>query len=267
MQKVVLVTGASSGLGLATALHLSEKGFNVFGTSRDPNKYKKKLPFDILSLEITNRDSINECVNQVIKRSNKIDILINNAGRGITGPIEEIDNGAVIDNFETNCFGPINMCQAVLPHMRNQRYGLIINITSIAGHTGLPFRGIYSASKSALSIITESLRMEVKKFGIDVCTVAPGDFATNIASRRYHSPIIKNSPYEKYLDSLNTMNSHVDDGNPPEQVAILIEKIISKRKTNVHYQVGPFIQKLSKMLKKILPSRIFEKLIMNHYNL
>ena len=99
MQKVVLVTGASSGLGLATALHLSEKGFNVFGTSRDPNKYKKKLPFDILSLEITNRDSINECVNQVIKRSNKIDILINNAGRGITGPIEEIDNGAVIDNF------------------------------------------------------------------------------------------------------------------------------------------------------------------------
>ena len=109
--------------------------------------------------------------------------------------------------------------------------------------------------------------MEVKKFGIDVCTVAPGDFATDIASSRYHSPIIKNSPYDKYLDSLNTMNSHVDDGNPPEEVAVLIEKIISKRKTNVHYQVGPFVQKLTKILKKILPSRIFEKLIMNHYNL
>ena len=267
MQKVVLITGASSGLGLATALYLSEKGFNVFGTSRDPNKNKNKLPFDLLQLEITNRESINKCVNEVIKRSNKIDILINNAGRGITGPIEEINNEAIIDNFNTNCFGPINMCQAVLPHMRSQYSGLIINITSIAGHTGLPFRGIYSASKSALSLITESLRMEVKKFGIDVCSVAPGDFATDIASRRYHSPIIKNSPYEKYSDNLNTMNSHVDKGSPPKKVAKLIERIIYKRKTSVHYQVGPFIQKLTKTLKKILPSRIFEKLIMNHYKL
>ena len=267
MQKVVLITGASSGLGLATALHLSEKGFNVFGTSRDPKKYKEKLPFDLLPLEITDRDSINKCVNEVINRSNKIDILINNAGRGITGPIEEINHDAVIDNFKTNCFGPVNICQAVLPHMRSQSSGLIVNITSIAGHTGLPFRGIYSASKSALSIITESLRIEVKKFGIDVCSVAPGDFATDIASRRYHSPIIKNSPYKKYFDNLNKMNSHVDNGNPPDQVAKLIEIIIRKRKISVHYQVGPFIQKLTKTLKKILPSRIFEYLIMNHYKL
>ena len=167
MQKVVLITGASSGLGLATITSF-KKGFTVFGTSRDPKKYTDKLPFDLLPLEITDRDSINKCVNEVIKRSNKIDILINNAGRGITGPIEEINHNAVIDNFETNCFGPVNMCQAVLPHMRSQSSGLIVNITSIAGHTGLPFRGIYSASKSALSIITESLRIEVKKFGIDV---------------------------------------------------------------------------------------------------
>ena len=133
---------------------------------------------------------------------------------------------------------------------------------------GLPFRGVYSSSKSAFSIMTESLRMEVKSFGIEVCTLAPGDYNTDIASRRYHAPVIKNSPYQRiYKENLDTMNKHVSDGNSPQEIAFAIAEIIKKGKPAVHYQVGPFMQKLSKILKGILPNRIFEKLIMNHFKL
>lgn len=268
MKKVVLITGASSGLGLATALHLHNKGFHVFGTSRNPKKYTDPLPFTLLALEITDTDSITNCVAKVLKETQRLDILINNAGVGITGPMEEIQSDAVAANFATNCFGPLEMAQAVLPQMRHQKSGLIINVTSIAGVMGLPFRGVYSASKSALSIMSESLRMEVKSFGIEVCTLAPGDYATDIASRRYHAPVVKDSPYQKiYQESLDTMDAHVDEGNPPQEIAAAIAQIIEKEKPKVHYQVGPFMQKLSKTLKNILPSRIFEKLIMNHYKL
>ena len=192
MKKVVLITGASSGLGLATALHLHNKGFHVFGTSRNPKKYTDPLPFTILALEITDTDSITNCVSKVLKETQRLDILINNAGVGITGPMEEIQADAVAANFATNCFGPLEMAQAVLPQMRHQKSGLIINVTSIAGVMGLPFRGVYSASKSALSIMSESLGnvccivtrskcANFKSFGIEVCTLAPGDYATDIA--------------------------------------------------------------------------------------
>jgi len=267
MQKVVLITGASSGLGLATALHLSQMGYRVFGTSRNPKKFTQKVPFELLPLEITSADSVRDCVDAVIQKAKRIDVLVNNAGVGITGPMEELELEAIQKNFSVNCFGPLQMAQAVLPAMRKQGAGLIINITSIAGYMGLPFRGAYSASKSALSIMTESLRMEVKGFGIDVCTLAPGDYATAIASRRYHAPVIENSPYRKYEEGLETMNAHVDQGNPPEEIAKAIAALLQSNSLKVHYQVGPFMQKLSKTLKKILPSRIFEKLIMNHYKL
>lgn len=267
MQKVVLISGASSGLGKATALHLSKLGYRVFGTSRNPKKYTEKLPFKLLPLEITDAASINACVTQILKQTDRLDVLINNAGVGITGPMEEIEAQAVRDNFATNCFGPLLLAQAVLPQMRKQASGFILNITSIAAYSGLPFRGVYSASKSAFSILTESLRMEVKGFGIQVCTLAPGDYATDIASRRYHAPVLQNSAYPKYQEGLETMNEHVAAGNPPIEIAKAIAAILKKKNPKVHYQVGPFMQKLSKTLKKILPSRIFEKLIMNHYKL
>ena len=268
MSKVVLITGASSGLGKATAEHLNSLGYRVYGTSRDPKRYADSFPFPLLALEITDEESIQHCVATILEKEGRIDVLINNAGVGITGPMEEIDLKAVRENFSTNCFGPLHMAQAVLPQMRDQKKGLIINITSIAGAMGLPFRGVYSASKSALSIISESLRMEVKSFGIQVCTLAPGDYATDIASRRYHAPVLEKSPYKKvYQHSLDTMNTHVDAGHAPHELALEIEKIIIHTKVNVHYHQGPFMQKLSVILKRILPANQFEKLIMNHYKL
>ena len=143
----------------------------------------------------------------MIAASGRLDIVINNAGVGITGPLEEIPMEEMKNNFDTNFFGPIEVMKAVLPQMREQKSGLIINVTSIAGYMGLPYRSIYSASKGALELITEALRMEVKSFGIHITNVAPGDFATNIASGRYHAPVIKGSDYEvSYVESLRTMD-------------------------------------------------------------
>ena len=160
------------------------------------------------------------------------------------------------------------MTKAVLPHMRRQKKGLIINITSIAGYMGLPYRGFYSATKGALELVTEALRMEVKGFGINVANLAPGDFATNIASGRYHAPILEDSPYkEPYGNTLKMMNEHVDSGQDPMLVAHMVLKIVNAKNPKVHYKVGEFMQKFSLFLKKILPDKVYEKLLMNHYKL
>lgn len=267
MSKVVIITGASSGLGKATALYLAQRGYQVFGTSRSPENYSIS-EFELYALDVNKPTSITDFIEKVLNKSGRIDVLINNAGVGITGPLEEISLEAVQSNFQTNCFGPIQMAQAVLPIMRSQQSGLIINVTSIAGGMGLPYRGVYSASKGALELMTETLRMEVKSFGVKVSSIAPGDYATDIASRRYHAPVVDESPYKKtYQESLDTMDSHVDDGNDPIEIAKAIIKVIHSKKPKVHYRVGAPMQKLSLFLKAILPDRLFEKLIMNHYNI
>ena len=268
MSKVILITGASSGLGKATAKHLSNFNYRVFGTSRNPKKYSKITDFELLSLDLTQPEKFQKLIDDIIIKVGRIDVLINNAGLGITGPIEETDLAAIKSNFDTNFFGPLALSQVVIPHMRRQNSGLIINITSIGGYMGLPFRGIYSASKGALSIATEALRMEVKSHNINLVTLAPGDNATDIASRRYHSPLKETSPYyETYKLSLDTMNDHVDSGGNPHDVAKMILKIIESSQTHVHYRSGSFLQKFSIFLKKLLPDTLYEKLLMLHYKL
>lgn len=266
MSKVILITGASSGLGKSIAQYLSEKGFKVYGTSRNP--IHEELNFKMLQLDVRDLNSIQTCIQELLSQEDKIDILINNAGVGITGPLEEIPMEEIKNNFETNLFGPLSLIKEVLPYMRSQKSGLIINITSIAGYMGLPFRSVYSSSKSAFEIISESLRMELKQFGINVTTVAPGDFATDIASRRFHAPVLKNSPYkEVYQNQLNMMNDHVSSGSNPIEIAIAIHEIIENSNPKVHYKVGAFMQKFSVFLKAILPDKWYEKLLMNHYQL
>jgi NAD(P)-dependent dehydrogenase (short-subunit alcohol dehydrogenase family) len=267
MNKVVLITGGSSGIGKSIGEFLHHKGFTVYGTSRNPEQVTNSV-FPLLALDVRNTQSIQTAVNQVIATSGRLDILVNNAGVGITGPIEEIPTEEIKNNFETNFFGPIEVIKATLPQMRSQKSGLIINITSIAGYMGLPYRGVYSASKAALEIITESLSMEIKPFGIHITNVAPGDFATNIASGRFHAPVIQGSAYEiPYGNNLKTMNEHVDSGGNPNQMAEAIYKIIQTPNPRIHYKVGAFMQKFSIVLKRILPDKAYEKMLMNHYKL
>lgn len=267
MSKVVLITGGSSGIGKAIGEFLFHKGFTVYGTSRNPEKVTNSL-FPLIALDVRNSESIVHAVEKVISISKRLDVVINNAGVGITGPIEEIPISEIKNNFDTNFFGPIEVMKAVLPQMRSQNLGLIINITSIAGYMGLPYRGVYSASKGALELITEALRMEVKSFGVQITNVAPGDFTTNIASGRFHSPLIKGSAYEiPYRNTLKMMDEHVDSGSNPDEMAMVIYQIIQTPNPKVHYKVGSFLQKFSIVLKRILPDKVYEKMLMNHYKL
>jgi len=267
MSKVVLITGGSSGIGKSVGEFLSKKGFIVYGTSRNPQKVKSH-PFKLVALDVNNADSITNAVNEVVSIEGRLDVVVNNAGMGITGPIEETPTNEMRKVFDTNLFGAIDVMKAVLPQMRKQQRGLIINVTSIAGYMGLPFRGIYSATKGALEIVTEAIRMEVKNFGIEVTNVAPGDFATNIASGRYHTPVFENSPYKKvYQENLDLMDAHVDSGGDPIEMAKAIYKVINSSKPKIHYKVGGFMQKFSIVLKKILPDKVYERLLMNHYKL
>ncbi len=267
MNKVVLITGGSSGIGKAIGEFLQQKGFVVYGTSRNPEKITNSI-FPLIALDVRDPQSIAHAVAEVIRISGKIDVVINNAGVGITGALEEIPMHEIKANFDTNLFGPIEVIKAVLPQMRAQQSGLIINITSIAGYMGLPYRSVYSASKGALSIMTEALRMEVKNFGIQITDIAPGDFATNIASGRYHAPIVAGSPYEfPYGETLKTMDAHVDSGSNPEVMAQSVYEIIQNPNPNVHYKVGIFMQKFSIVLKRVLPDKVYEKILMNHYKL
>jgi len=267
-KQIVLITGGSSGIGKSMAEYLSTKEYIVYGTSRNPGRFKDFKAFKLLTLDVNSPESIQEAIAYIIKKHRRIDILINNAGVGITGPIEETPESAIKNAFETNYFGPIRMIKAVLPEMRNQKSGLIINITSIAGYMGLPYRGVYSATKSALEMTTEAFRMEIKDFGVQMTNVAPGDFATNIASGRYHAPLLEDSPYHtSYGQTLATMDAHVDAGQDPKVMAKVIDKIIRGRKPKVHYKVGVFMQKFSIVLKRILPDKVYEKLLLNHYKL
>lgn len=267
MSKVVLITGASSGIGKSIAQYLVNQSYIVYGTSRNP----KNAIIDgihMLPLDVTKPETITNAINSLLEKENRIDYLINNAGMGITGPLEETPDAESKRVFETNFFGALEVIKAVLPTMRKQHSGMVLNITSIAGYMGLPYRGVYSATKGALAIITEAYRMELKEFNIKMTTIAPGDFATNIAEGRYHAPLLDHSPYKQnYKNTLDLMNAHVDEGMDPTIMAKVVSRVMKKKNPKVHYRVGYFMQRFSIVLKRALPDTWYEKLLLNHYNL
>jgi short-subunit dehydrogenase len=263
-QKIVLITGGSSGIGRSIGLYLQSKGYKVYGTTRNLQNYLEFSDFKLIELDVRDNASITLAIDNLIDSEGYLDVLINNAGIGITGPIEETPEAEIKKAFH----GPINVARVALPQMRKQNSGLIINITSIAGYMGLPYRGIYSASKGALEILTEALRMETKDFGIKITNLAPGDFATNIAAGRYHTPANSTSPYYKsYSKTLNIIDDHVQEGQDPIRVAEMVFKIINTTNPKIHYKVGSPMQKFSLVLKKILPDKVYERLLLNHYKL
>jgi NAD(P)-dependent dehydrogenase (short-subunit alcohol dehydrogenase family) len=266
--EVVLITGGSSGIGRCIGQFLKSKGYTVYGTARNPEKYSEFDDFPLLKMDVQRRDSVCNAVAELIRIEGRIDVLINNAGVGITGPLEETPYNESLNAFETNLHGPMRVIQEVVPHMRAQKKGFILNITSIAGYMGLPFRGIYSATKGALELITEAYRMELRQFGIRLSSLAPGDFATNIASGRYHSPVLQDSPYrEVYGRSLDLIDRHVGEAKPPDAVARKVWHILKESNPRVHYKVGSPLQRFSLTLKKILPDKLYERLLLNHYKL
>lgn len=266
-KKVVLITGASSGIGKSIGEYLHQKGYKVYGSSRNPSQ-KELNGINFVKIDVTKPDTIAAAVKSILEKEQRIDFLINNAGKGITGPLEETPDEEILKVFEVNYLGVLRITKEVLPIMREQGSGMIINITSIAGYMGLPFRGIYSATKGALELTTEAYRMELKPFNIKMTNIAPGDFATNIASGRYHAPVLDGSPYkELYGKSLKEMDDDVEKGLPPIRMAKKVYRVMQKKNPTIHYKVGEPLQKISVALKHILPDKLYERLLMNYYKL
>lgn len=264
--RVALVTGGSSGLGKSLCEALSRKRYTTYGTSRSPQEQPEG--YKLIQLDVTDGQSIRACVEQVIAREGRLDVLINNAGKGITGPMEEIPVEELRAVFDTNYFGPVQMLNAALPHLRASPNAHVINVTSVASFMGLPFRGAYSSSKAALHLATEAYRMELKPHGVRLSNVAPGDFASNIAAGRYHAPASGQSPYHpQYQESLDLMNAHVDEGVSSDGLAEQIIAILEERDPKPTYVLGKALQRASGVIKSILPGKRYEKMLMKHFKL
>ena len=259
MSKVVLITGASSGLGRSIAEKLSNHNFIVYGTSRNPKEIDAK--YKLLKFDITQYEDAERITDYLISKHGKIDILINNAGISITGPVESSEMSDIKNLYDTNFFGQINLIQKVVPHMRKNMSGLIINITSIAGYLGLPFQSIYCASKA-------SLNMELKNFNVKVVNQAPGDYKTEIIDNRRDTILDNNSPYNPEYSSFTKAITRgmSKKGNDPREIADMVFKIINSKNPKIHYLSGKFIQKLV-TLKEFIPDMIFEKIVMKMYKL
>ena len=263
--QVILITGASSGLGRSTAEYLVKKGHRVLGASRSE---PEEIGFEWIPMDITSEESVREAVHLVLKKAGRIDVLINNAGLGIVGPLEETSDELVRKVFNTNVMGTLRVCRAVIPIFREQRSGLILNISSIAAEMGLPFRGIYSASKASLEILTETLSMELKEFNIRVCSVLPGDIATSINQNRLVVNLREDSVYaERFAKIQLQINNEVSQAAQPIVIARAVARIIGLKNPELHYTVGPFIQKSAVLLRRILPQRTFERLLMWFYGM
>lgn len=266
MSKVILVTGGSSGLGAAICEHLAGKGHRVYGTSRKATETNAK--FSMISMDVADRKSIREAVETIINKEGRLDVVINNAGLGMAAPVEECADKDVDKLFSTNVRGVINVMQTVLPKMRQQKNGLIINITSIAAEISLPFRGLYCASKAAVEKITEAARMELKPYHVQACTFQAGDIKTNINSNRLTADLAQDSPYATIFNRINSeIHADVNNAVSPYFYAEKIDRIINTKQVKRTYVEGRFIQRLSRFLSRILPGVWFEKIILNHYKL
>lgn len=269
--KVVLVTGASSGIGQAIAQTLMEKGYKVYGTSRSVNdesiiKSKNGSGFlKMISLDVSSEESIKNAIAYILQREITIDILINNAGNGIAGSVEDTTTEEAYYQFDTNFFGVHRMCRSVLPKMREQQSGLIINISSVAGLISVPFQSMYSASKYAVEALTEALRIEVKSFGIKVSMVEPGDTKTGFTAKRVYTKASSNSIYtEKFMKAIKTMEHDEQNGPSPKILVDAVLKIINSKNPPVRI-VGGFSYKALFILKRLLPSRLVEFVVSKIY--
>lgn len=257
----IIITGTSAGIGFALAEYFGKKGHQVYGLSRKntESEFFKTIPTDI-----TNHSQVENAISEILKIEKRIDLLINNAGMGMVGAVEDSKKEEILKLFNLNLVGAVQMMTGVLPKMREQKSGKIINISSIGSEMGLPFRGFYSASKSALDKVTEAIRYEVSPWKIEVCTLHLGDIKTKIAENRVKTEV--SEPYKKTFEKVYAlMNSHVDDGSEPVEVAEYIEKLLGKKTWKAHYYFGKFGQKIGVPLKWILPQNFYENL-MKKYN-
>lgn len=276
-KKIAVITGASSGFGLLTTLELAKKDYLVIATMRNLEKQvdlisqATKLDLQqnikVQQLDVTDQSSIHS-FQLFLKEINRVDLLINNAGYATGGFVEEIPVEEYRKQFETNLFGAISITQLALPYMREQKSGKIINISSISGQVGFPGLSPYVSSKYALEGWSESLRLEVKPFGIDVALLEPGSYNTNIwevGKQLAENQSDTTSPYKEYMDKIQKhINSGSNTFGNPIDVANKIVEIAEAKRTTLRYPIGKGV-KFMIFAKKILPWRLWEFLVLRSF--
>ncbi|MFP9458831.1 oxidoreductase [Pectobacterium brasiliense] len=265
--KVSLVTGASSGIGQATALRLKALGYTVYAAARRVDRMKNLADAGIhtLAMDVTDDTSMQAGINDILKKSGRIDVLINNAGYGSYGALEEVSPDEAREQFNVNIFGAVRLIQLVLPHMRAQRSGTIVNISSMGGKMYTPLGGWYHGTKFALEAISDCLRLEVKPFGIDVVIIEPGGIKTEwgcIAANKLRD-VSGTGPYAPQAGAMS--ESMIGEANskrlsPPEVIADTIARAVSARRPKTRYAVG-FSAKPMIFLRGLLSDRAFDWLI------
>ena len=268
---IVLITGSSSGIGLATSLYLARRGYTVWATMRNLEKAgelrkiieSERLPIEIAQLDVCDDSSVKAAVTQIVQRSGRIDVLVNNAGYGLRGAIEEVSLDEWKRQFETNFYGVIRVTQAVLPQMRAQRSGAIVNVSSVLGRMAIPFSGPYVASKFALEGLTETLRYELAPWNIKVVLIEPGFIATNFQQNAQLAQAAqsKDSPYALFKQaSGRRVQRNISRAAPPEKVAETIYRAITHPTPKLRYAVGRDAR-LVLPLRRFLPEGLFERIL------
>ena len=268
MEKIILVTGASSGIGMAFVNLLHARGDIVYGASRKGDL--GGLPGDDrlrgIVMDVTNTSSVEAAVSEVVARHGRIDALIHCAGMGVSGPLENTDDRLLDLQFNTNVMGMMRVSRAVLPVMRENMNGRIILFGSVAGRISIPYQGAYSASKAAISSLARSMRAEVKPYGIQCSVIEPGDIHTNFTANRVKAELAVDSPYADACErAVSQMEKDETEGTAPEKIAgAVIKHVLDRGRMPVRYVPGAGYRSLC-LLQRILPDRLVEFVVSKMY--
>ncbi|WP_165362764.1 oxidoreductase [Promicromonospora panici] len=259
-QQVALVTGATSGIGKAAAIALAAKGFQVIGTGRDTARVTAPAGVTYLDLDVTSDESVASAVKQVIDRFGQIDVLVNNAGVGSTGAAEEFSTTQTQGIFDINVHGVMRMTKAVLPHMRAQRQGRIINVSSLSGFVPSPFMTVYVATKHAVEGYSQSLDHEVREYGIRVLLVEPGPINTPFAGHSVEAdtPMPLYAAGRRNYDQL--LEKNLTGGDDPAVVAKVIVRAATDRNPKLRRTAGRTARTVN-AVQRIAPARVFDRVI------
>jgi NAD(P)-dependent dehydrogenase (short-subunit alcohol dehydrogenase family) len=261
--KVILITGASSGIGKASAEFLSRRGHTVYGTSRRA-QVSESGPFQMIQMDGNDDESVARGICLILEQEKRLDVVVNNAGIHLAGPIEDATLDEAKSQFETNFFGVLRVCKAALPVMRQQGTGYIINISSIAGRAAAPYQGLYSAAKFAVEGLSEALRVEVHHFGIKVAMIEPGDSRTPATEHRIK--ILRTPAYAEYYHNAIAAYEHDErNGYSPEKIGPLIEHIFQNPNPRLRYMCGMTFQTAGVTLKSFVPHRLYEWVLVRLY--
>lgn len=283
MQRVAVVTGSSSGIGLETSLAFARNGFHTYATMRnleDGSRHimdiatKENLPLQPVQLDVNNDKSVKDAINRIVKEKGRIDIVINNAGYDLAGAIEEISYDDMKAQFETNFFGAVKVMKSVIPIMRNQRNGKIVNITSIGGRVAIPFHSIYHATKFALEGLSESIQYELEPFGIKIILIEPGtvrsDFWKNMktaATKPSGSESTTDLPYSQMkIKIAESLKQVAENGLHPSEVAKAILDATTSDNPDFRYLVGKDAT-MTIEIRKNMSDREFGNSIKKQFNL